>query len=40
MLEKLQKLENRYQELESLLANYDVIADKEQYNKYARELSS
>ena len=39
MLEQLQKLEVRYQELEQLLASYGVISDKEQYNKYAKELS-
>jgi len=39
MLEQLQKLERRYQELEQLLASYEVISDKEQYNKYAKELS-
>jgi peptide chain release factor 1 len=39
MFEQLQKLENRYQELEQLLASYEVISDKEQYNKYAKELS-
>jgi peptide chain release factor 1 len=39
MLEHLQKLEIRYQELESILASYDGFTDKEQYNKYAKELS-
>ncbi len=39
MFEQLQKLETRYQELEHLLASYDVISDKGKYNKYARELS-
>jgi len=39
MLERLEKLENRYQELECLMASYEVISDKEQYNKYAKELS-
>jgi peptide chain release factor 1 len=37
--EQLEKLEARYQELEHILASYEVIADKEQYNKYAKELS-
>ena len=39
MIEQLEKLEVRYQELEQLLASYEVISDKEQYNKYAKELS-
>jgi peptide chain release factor 1 len=39
MFEQLQKQEARYQELECLLASYEVISDKEQYNKYAKELS-
>ena len=39
MFEQLQRLEDRYQELEHLLASYEVISDKEQYNKYAKELS-
>ncbi|HTZ11618.1 MAG TPA: peptide chain release factor 1 [Candidatus Margulisiibacteriota bacterium] len=39
MLEQLQKLDNRYSELEGLLASYEVISDKEQYNRYAKELA-
>jgi len=39
MLEQLQKLEKRYSELEQLLASRDAMSDKEQYNKYAKELS-
>jgi peptide chain release factor 1 len=39
MLEKLDKLETRYQELEELLASHEVIANKEQCNKYAKELA-
>ncbi len=39
MFEQLQKLELRYQELEQLLASYEAIADKEQYSRYAKELS-
>ncbi len=39
MFEQLEKIENRYQELEHLLASYGIISDKEQYNKYAKELS-
>lgn len=38
-LEHLQKLENRYRELENLLASHEVISNKEQLNKYAKELS-
>ena len=39
MFEKLEKLEKRYQELEELLASSEVIADKEQCNRLAKELS-
>src|SRR4030042_3061206 len=39
MFEQLEKLEKRYQELEHLLASYGSVSDKEQYNRYARELS-
>ena len=39
-LDKLQKLEKRYQELEELLVSPEVLADREQSNKCARELSS
>ncbi len=39
MFEELQKLESRYQELEQLLASYETIADKEQYGRYAKEMS-
>ena len=38
-LEHLQKLEDRCRELESLLASPEVISNKEQLNKYAKELS-
>jgi len=38
-LEQLQKLEDRYRELEHLLASPEVISNKEQLNKYAKELS-
>ena len=37
--EQLEKLEKRYLELEHLLASYESVCDKEQYNKYAKELS-
>lgn len=40
MFERLQKLENRYEELEQLLISSEVISNKEQYNRYAKELSS
>ena len=39
MSEQLEKIEKRYQELEHLLASYETVSDKEQYNKYAKELS-
>ena len=39
MFEQLQNLEKRYQELEHLLASYENVSDKEQYNQYAKELS-
>jgi peptide chain release factor 1 len=39
MLEQLEKIEARYQELENLLGSSEVISDKEQYNRYAKELS-
>jgi len=40
MFEQLEKIEERYQELEHLLASYETVSDKEQYNKYAKELST
>jgi len=39
MLDKLEKIEKRYEELENLLADHDLIADTERYNKMAKELS-
>jgi peptide chain release factor 1 len=39
MLEKCRKLEKRYEELEHMMADHGVIADAEQYNKLAKELS-
>lgn len=39
MLEKLEKLEERYAELEYKLADIEVINDKAQYQKLAKELS-
>ncbi|MDD5505168.1 MAG: peptide chain release factor 1 [Candidatus Omnitrophica bacterium] len=40
MNEQLEKLEARYRELEQLLASHELIADREQYNKLAKELSA
>ncbi len=37
MFGQLEKLEKRYDELEHLLGQNEVFADKEQYNKYAKE---
>jgi len=39
MLEQLRKLEKRYEELEHILASYGSVSDKNQYNRYAKELS-
>ncbi len=39
MQTKLEKLEKRYEELEHLLADHAIIADSEQCNKLAKELS-
>jgi len=39
MFKQLEKLEKRCQELEELLASYETVSDKEQYNRYAKELS-
>ena len=39
MFEQLEKLTARYEELENLLASHEQIADREQYNKLAKELS-
>jgi peptide chain release factor 1 len=39
MFEQLEKLEKRYLEIEQLLASHEVTSNKEQYNKYAKELS-
>ncbi|MFH0739215.1 MAG: peptide chain release factor 1 [Candidatus Omnitrophota bacterium] len=39
MLDKLKKLEERYQELEEFLASPEAFANKEQYNKCAKELA-
>jgi peptide chain release factor 1 len=39
MLEKLGKIEKRYEELEQLLADHATLADSERYNKLAKELA-
>jgi peptide chain release factor 1 len=40
MIERLEQLEKRYQELETLLASQEVALNPEQYQKYAKEHSS
>ncbi len=40
MIERLARLEKRYQELETLLASPEVASNPEQYQKYAKEHSS
>ncbi|MFA5411699.1 MAG: PCRF domain-containing protein, partial [Candidatus Omnitrophota bacterium] len=40
MFEQLEKLEDRYRELEGLLASHEVISNQELCNKYAKELSA
>lgn len=40
LLEELEKIEKRYQELEGLLASYGAISSREEYNNYAKELSA
>lgn len=39
MLDRLAKIEKRYEELESLLARQEIINDRSLYNKYAKELA-
>jgi len=39
MLKQLEKIEARYQELEHLLASSGAVSDREQCNRYAKELS-
>ncbi|MFA5063390.1 MAG: peptide chain release factor 1 [Candidatus Omnitrophota bacterium] len=39
MLNKLEKLESRYQELEKLLSSPEVLSDRDKSNKLAKELS-
>jgi peptide chain release factor 1 len=40
MLDQLVKMEKRYEELEQMLASHETLSDREQYNRYAKELSS
>ena len=40
MIERLARLEKRYQDLETLLASPEVASHPEQYQKYAKEHSS
>lgn len=39
MLEQLEKLEKRYEELEHLLASAEVISNKDLYNRHVKELA-
>ena len=39
MIEKLEEIEKRYKELTGLLSDPDVISDREQWQKYAKEHS-
>ncbi len=39
MTDQLQKMEKRYEEIERMLADHGIFADKEQYNRLAKELS-
>ncbi|MFA4983808.1 MAG: peptide chain release factor 1 [Candidatus Omnitrophota bacterium] len=39
MIKQLEKLDARYRELEDLLASPEVISNKQEYNRYAKELS-
>jgi len=39
MFEQLQKLESRYEELEKLLSSPEVLGDRQNSNKLAKELS-
>ena len=37
---RLEKILKRYEELQHLLASPETLSDREQYNKYAKELSA
>ncbi len=39
MFDHLEKIEKRYEELEQILGSNQAISDREQYNRYAKELS-
>ncbi|MCM8795149.1 MAG: peptide chain release factor 1 [Candidatus Omnitrophica bacterium] len=39
MFEKLEKLEERYRELEHLLASPEIVSDKDKYAKFAKEMA-
>lgn len=39
MFEQLEKIEKRYKELEQLLASSQILSNKEQYHKFAKELA-
>ena len=39
MSDRFQKVEKRFQELEHLLSDQQIISDKSQYQKLAKELS-
>jgi peptide chain release factor 1 len=39
MFEELEKIEQRYNELEQILAQPEVISNKNQYNQYAKEIA-
>lgn len=40
MIDKLEKFEKRYEEIEQLLGNHQMLSDKEQYQRLVKELSS
>ena len=39
MIEQLEKLEKRYEELEHLLGSQEIASDRNSYNKYGKELA-
>lgn len=39
MIKQLEKIEKRYAELENLLASPDLVSNRDEYNRYAKELS-
>ena len=38
MIEKLQEVENRFEEVNELVCNPDIVCDQEKYTKLMREL--